>query len=426
MSLHAIDDAVAVVLAGGRGSRLAPLTDHCAKPALPFAGSFRTMDFVLSNCLNSGLNRIGVLTQYHSSSLIRYLSRSWQPLYTGPYRSLDIWPAEQRPDPHWFEGTADAVYRNLDQIQRYRPRHVLVLAADHVYRMDYRAMLDEHERRGASVSIGCIEVAASQCRHFGVMRVHDDGYIRRFVEKPASPMDLMTTQGGVIASMGIYVFETSTLVDLLSEDAGQPGSHHDFGRDIIPRLVRSGSTAVRAHRFHDPAADGPAYWRDVGTLDAYWHAHLEMAQPCPPIDLADPAWPVRGETTASAPPRLMCDPVSGQPSVSFNSLIAPGCEIQGALVRESVLYPHVHVGGRSVIERSVVLPGARIGADCRISNAIVCAGHHVPAGTVVGEERQADAVTCLRSEGGIAVVTPGGTYAAEDGRSEAYLPVHWH
>lgn len=398
------DDTLVVIMAGGRGSRLAPLTDLRCKPALPFGGSWRTVDFVLSNCLHSGLHRIGVLTQYHAYSLIRHLSREWQPVFAGPDRGLEVWPAEQRPHADWYCGTANAVYQNLDIVRRYRPRRVLVLAADHVYRMDYRELIEAHERSGASVTVGCIEVPRSESRHFGVMVTDGTGRIVKFAEKPANPLGMTTPDGNVLASMGIYLFDADTLLATLERDAGRCDSGHDFGGDIVPDLIANARTPVCAHAFGDGAEETP-YWRDIGTLDSYWRAHMDLVQPDSALDIHDPDWPILGGNGALPPPRLMSDPRTGQPAVIFNSLVAGGCRLDGMLARDSVLFPNVSVGAGSVLERCVVLPGARIGRGCRLSDTIVDEDCELPDGTVIGQDRARDARYCEMSEHGVAVVS---------------------
>jgi len=397
-------DVLAVVMAGGRGSRLGPLTEMRCKPALPVAGGYRTIDFVMANCLNSSLSTVGILTQYNAYSLIRHLTETWL-AGMGPHGGVEIWPAEQRTTQDWYSGTANAVFQNLDLITARAPRYVLVLAADHVYTMDYRPLIDFHITQGAEVSVGCVEVAVSEARHFGVMAVDDSQRIVSFREKPRDPRGMTTPEGRVLASMGIYVFNTETLVEALRRDAVREASGHDFGHDIIPRLIADPNRRVSGYPFRDPRTGEHGYWRDIGTVENYWQTHMELLEEHPPIDLGCPGWPIRTPANGLPAARLLEDTPGGQPTVIINSIVAAGCTLQGTLVRNCVLFPHVSVQGESVLEHTVILPGARIGRGCRLRNTIVEEGAVVPAGTVTGEYADEDRMRFVVSENGIVLIT---------------------
>jgi glucose-1-phosphate adenylyltransferase len=337
MASPSYDDVLVAVLAGGRGTRLGDLTRECSKPALPFGARYRIVDFVLSNCINSGMHRIGVLTQYHAYSLIQYLTRAWQ-VRSCESREIEIWPADQRSDPEWYLGTANALYQNLDIIRDKGPRYLLVLAADHVYKMDYRRLIDFHFMRGADMTVACVEYPKSESRHFGVMAVDDTQRIVRFSEKPLEPVGLVNRNGRVLVSMGVYVFNTETLIDALVEDAHRSGSSHDFGHDVIPALIDDPQRLVAAYAFRDAHNTRPAYWRDIGTVDSYWRAHMDLVQPEPEWNMADGAWPLRTSAPALPPARMLSDPNSGEPSVSIKSMVAEGCVLAGALLRDSLVH----------------------------------------------------------------------------------------
>ncbi|MDR3415079.1 MAG: sugar phosphate nucleotidyltransferase [Nevskia sp.] len=355
-------DTLALVLAGGRGTRLGSLTARRAKPAVPIAGKYRIIDFTLSNCLNSGISQIGVLTQYMAHSLLPHL-QSWNSSREVSIRAL---PAR---DGSEYLGTADAVYQNRDLIRTRMPAHVVVLAADHVYKMDYAAMLEAHLQRRAQVTVGCVEVPVEAAREFGVMAVDGHGRIRAFAEKPQCPQPIPGKPGRALASMGIYIFDTAFLLKALDEDAARQGSSRDFGKDVIPDAVaRARVYAYRLHDLHRPEQDG--YWRDVGTIDAYWRTNLELTGDASVLDLDDPAWPLLG------------GPMGGP--VPHGSIVAE------ASVRRSVLFHGVRVGADSLIESSIILPGARVEGGCTIRNAIVDEGCHLPSGTVIGVNPEHD------------------------------------
>ena len=400
-------DAMALVLAGGRGTRLKELTDRRAKPAVHFGGTARIIDFALSNALNSGIRRIGVATQYKAHSLIRHLQRGWSFLRPERNESFDILPASQQlSQSQWYEGTADAVWQNLDILRRYPLGHVVVLAGDHVYKMDYGPMLEQHARSGADVTVGCIEVPREQAAGFGCMRVNGRDEILYFVEKPNDPPTLPDKPDRVLASMGIYVFGAERLYAELARDAADPRSAHDFGKDIIPWLVQHG-TAV-AHRFSrscvksDPAAED--YWRDVGTLDAFFEANLDLTSVVPALDLYDRRWPI-WTTAEMLPPAKFVHDVEGRRGEAISSLVASGCIVSGALVRRSLLSVGVRVNSWASLENAVVMPHATIGRGARLRNVVVDSDVAIPPGLVVGEDAQADAARFRRTEKGVCLIT---------------------
>ena len=409
---HAADiplarSAMAYVLAGRRGSRLMELTDKRAKPAVFFGGKSRIIDFALSNALNSGIRHIGVATQYKAHSLIRHLQRGWNFFRPERNESFDILPASQRvSETQWYAGTADAVFQNIDIIQSYAPRHIVILAGDHVYKMDYEKMLRQHVERGADVTVGCIEVPRAEATGFGVMRVDATDRITSFLEKPKDPPGMPDRPDKALASMGIYVFETRFLFDQLRRDAADPHSSHDFGRDIIPYLVRHG-TAV-AHRFARSCVrsggEPEAYWRDVGTVDAYWEANIDLTALVPALDLYDQSWPIwtYGEVT---PPAKFVHDEEGRRGHALNSLVAGGCIVSGATLRRSLLFTGVRVHSYASVEEAVILPQVEIGRSARLSKVVVDRGARIPPGLVVGEDAGLDARRFRRTERGVCLIT---------------------
>jgi glucose-1-phosphate adenylyltransferase len=361
-------DTLSLVLAGGNGTRLGSLTRWNCKPAVAFAGHFRNIDFTLSNCFNSNLRRVAVLTQYKAQTLIGHIHQGWDVVSRRAGEFVDVWPAQQRLHQSWYAGTADAVFQNLDLVLAQRTKYTLVLAGDHIYKMDYRKLLDQHVARAADVTVGAIPVSIEEASSFGVLGLDAGGRVRTFIEKPA-PSALSPAQPTVMASMGIYVFNTDFLVDRLTRDARNSSSAHDFGRDILPAAVRE--SRVDAYLFSD-------YWRDVGTIDAYWQAHMELLSPEPPLDLYESTWPISTLPEQLPPARLTR---AGHVS---NSLLAAGVVVRGASVTNSVLSTNVSVDVDSVIDQAVLLPGARIGAGCRIRRAIVDANVVVAPGSVIG------------------------------------------
>ena len=401
-----IRDAMAYVLAGGRGSRLLELTDVRAKPAVYFAGKSRIIDFALSNALNSGIRRIGVATQYKAHSLIRHLQRGWNFLRPERNEGFDILPASQRSGDNWYAGTADAIFQNIDIIEGYGPKYIVVLAGDHVYKMDYAVMLSQHVDRGADVTVGCIEVPRQEATGFGVMHVDNADRVVDFVEKPADPPGMPDKPDMALASMGIYVFATRFLIEQLRRDAADAGSSHDFGKDIIPHLVRTGN--VLAHRFTSSCVrsgnEREAYWRDVGTLDAYWEANIDLTAVTPQLDLYDREWPIWTYAEITPPAKFVHDQ-EGRRGEAVSSLVSGGCIVSGAFLRQTLLFTNVHVHSFARVENAVILPDADIGRGARLRNVIVEKGVRIPADLVVGEDPDEDAKRFRRTENGVCLIT---------------------
>lgn len=386
---------LALVLAGGKGTRLGELTRRHAKPAIPFGGIYRNIDFTLSNCVNSGLRRVAVLTQYMSQSLMEHLQEAWSFLPRELGEFIDVWPAQQRVHEAWYRGTADAVLQNVDLIRRINPEHLLVLAGDHVYAMDYRPMLAWHRASGADVTVACVERPALEAAgRLGVLDLDDAGRVTRFVEKPA-PEALPPAVEPVLVSMGIYVFSTRYLLRLFAL-AEQPGWNVcDFGRDVLPAVLRD--ARVFGHVFRAAGGDGPGYWRDVGTIGSYWQAHMEWISPTPPLDPGDPRWPVWTRQVRLPPARIMLSRAGG--GAVCNVALSPGCHVIDATVRNSVLSPGVTVEPGAVVEDSVLLPNASVGRGAWVCRAVVAGDVRIPAGAVVGGGAARDAQF---------EVTPGG------------------
>jgi glucose-1-phosphate adenylyltransferase len=387
---------LALVMAGGNGSRLGALTRWESKPALPFGGHYRNVDFTLSNAVNSGIRRIALLTQYKAHSLIQHVQQGWSFLRPELGELIEVWPAQQRRNANWYAGTADSVYQNIDLIERLAPERVLVLAGDHIYQMDYGPMLETHDDAGLGATIGCIEVPVAAARELGVLVTDATGRIRHFAEKPTQPLALAGRPDTALASMGIYVFDRDLLIDLLHVDAEDPTSSHDFARDVLPMLLRSYGAA--AFPFRDARSGRSGYWRDVGSADGFWQANLELLADSPPIDLHDREWPICSRAPQRPPARFVGEGRASQ------SIVAGGCWIAGR-VEQSVLSTDNIVEDGSVVRRSVVLPDARIGRDCRVANAIIGTGCVIPDGTIIGENRQADATLGEITPLGVAVVT---------------------
>ncbi|MGH7085972.1 MAG: glucose-1-phosphate adenylyltransferase [Acetobacteraceae bacterium] len=398
---------MAYVLAGGRGSRLMELTAKRAKPAVFFGGKSRIIDFCLSNALNSGIRRIAVATQYKAHSLIRHLNRGWTFLRVERNESFDILPASQRvAEDRWYLGTADAVAQNIDIIESYDPKFIVVLAGDHVYKMDYEAMLYQHIDQEADVTIGCIEVPRLEASGFGVMHVDDDDRILAFIEKPKDPPAMPGKPDRALASMGIYVFETRFLIDQLRRDTADPNSSHDFGKDLIPYLVRHGKAV--AHPFSRScvrsADEQTPYWRDVGTVDSYWAANIDLTEVVPDLNLYDRQWPIWTYAEITPPAKFVHD-VDGRRGQAMASLISGGCIVSGSTLRRSLLFTGVHVHSWATVENAVVLPYVEIGRSARLSNVVIDRGVRIPEGLVVGEDPEVDARRFRRTEGGISLIT---------------------
>ena len=400
-------DAMAYVLAGGRGSRLAELTDNRAKPAVYFGGKSRIIDFALSNALNSGIRRIGVATQYKAHSLIRHLQRGWNFLRPERNESFDILPASQRVSEfQWYEGTADAVFQNIDIIASYSPEYMVILAGDHIYKMDYELMLREHVERGADVTVACMEVPRGTASDFGVMAVDESDRITAFVEKPADPPALPGRPDASLVSMGIYVFDTAVLFDQLRRDAAAAGSTRDFGKDIIPHIVKHGKAV--AHRFADScvrsADEASAYWRDVGTIDAYWEANIDLTDVVPELDLYDRAWPISTYSEITPPAKFVHD-VDGRRGSAVASLVSGDCIVSGAAIQRSLLFTGVRAHSFATLDEAVVLPFCRIGRGARLTKVVIDRGVDIPDGLVVGEDDVLDAKRFRRTDSGVCLVT---------------------
>jgi glucose-1-phosphate adenylyltransferase len=398
---------MAYVLAGGRGSRLLELTDWRAKPAVHFGGTSRIIDFALSNALNSGIRRIGVATQYKAHSLIRHLQRGWNFFRVERNESFDILPASQRvSDGAWYKGTADAVYQNIDIIESYAPKFIVILAGDHVYKMDYEPMLVQHVEQQADVTIGCLTVPVGDASAFGIMHVDEGDRVLSFVEKPDKPPTMVGNSEMALASMGIYVFDTAFLVDELRRDAADPNSSHDFGNDIIPYLVRNGKSV--AHQFDRScvrnANGATCYWRDVGTLDAYWAANMDLTDILPQLDLYDRNWPIWTFAEITPPAKFVHDQ-DGRRGHAVSSLVSGGCVVSGATVRQSLLFTRVHLRSYSQVENAVILPDVDVGRGAQLDRVIVDRGVRIPAGLVVGEDPEADAARFRRTKAGVCLIT---------------------
>ena len=412
-------DTLALILAGGRGSRLKHLTAWRAKPAVPFGGKFRIIDFPLSNCINSGIRRVGVLTQYKAHSLILHIQRGWGFLRGEFNEFVELLPAQQRVVSNWYEGTADALYQNLDILRNHNPSYVLILAGDHIYRMDYGTMIAQHVESQADLTVGCIEVPLEQAKEFGVMTVEDDGRIREFLEKPQNPQPSPGRTDVALASMGIYVFNTGFLFEQLIRDADTPTSAHDFGKDIIPNVIDR--YRVMAYPFRESAGDKDgdkdqdkdqdkggdkqAYWRDVGTIDAFWKANLELTGITPELNLYDESWPIWTYQEQLPPAKFIFDD-DDRRGMAVDSMVSGGCIISGSVVRHSLLFSLVRVNSYSYLEDAVVLPEVDIGRNCRIKKAVIDRGCVIPEGTVIGEDPQADAERFYVTPGGVVLVCP--------------------
>ena len=400
-------DAMAYVLAGGRGSRLKELTDRRAKPAVYFGGKARIIDFALSNALNSGIRRISVATQYQAHSLIRHLQRGWNFFRPERNESFDILPASQRvSETQWYEGTADAVYQNIDIIEDYGVEYMVILAGDHIYKMDYELMLQQHVDSGAQVTIGCLEVPRMEATGFGVMHVNEKDEIIAFVEKPADPPAIPGNPDMALASMGIYVFHTKFLMDLLRRDAADPNSSRDFGKDIIPYIVEHGKAV--AHRFTASCVrsdfEREAYWRDVGTVDAYWQANIDLTDVTPELDIYDSTWPIWTFAEIKPPAKFVHDDENRRGS-AISSLVSGDCIISGSSLQKSLLFTGVRANSYSRLEGAVVLPDVRVGRRAQLRNVVIDRGVVIPEGLIVGEDPELDAKRFRLSSGGICLIT---------------------
>jgi len=396
-------DTLALIMAGGRGERLKHLTLWRAKPAVPFGGKFRIIDFPLSNCMNSDIRRVGVLTQYKAHSLIQHIQKGWGFLRGEFGEFVELLPAQQRIETSWYAGTADAVYQNIDIIRNHNPRYVLILAGDHVYKMDYGPMLAYHVDRNADMTVGCIEVPLDRASAFGVMTVGADGRVARFIEKPAQPEPMPGQPGVALASMGIYVVNTEFLYEQLIRDADRADSAHDFGRNIIPAIL--GTARVVAYPFRDVQNGRRAYWRDVGTVDAFWEANMELIGVTPELNLYDQEWPIWTYQEQLPPAKFVFDD-DDRRGMAVDSMVSGGCIISGAVVRHSLLFSNVYVDSYSTLADSVVMPNVSVGQHCRLRKVVIEKGCNIPDGTVIGEDPEADARKYYVTSGGVIVVTP--------------------
>ena len=394
---------LAIVLAGGRGSRLKQLTTWRAKPAMPFGGKFRIIDFTLSNCINSGVRQVAVLTQYKAHSLLRHIQNGWGFLRGQFGEFIELLPAQQRIESSWYLGTADAVYQNLDIIRSHNPEYVLVLAGDHVYKMDYGDMLAYHLAHDADLTVGCLEVPLEEGKAFGVMGIDQQSRIVTFVEKPEEPSPIPGRPDVALASMGIYVFKTDVLLERLIQDSDDKNSDHDFGKNIIPSMIDEGR--VFAYRFADGHGERQSYWRDVGTVDGYWGANLELVGVDPELNLYDKEWPIWTYQEQVPPAKFVFDDHDCR-GMAVDSMVSGGCIISGATIRSSLVFTNVHVERHSVIEKSVILPEVSIGKNCIIRNAIIDKGCIIPAGTRIGVDPAEDAARFYISPGGVVLVVP--------------------
>jgi len=404
---HLTQHAYAIVLAGGRGSRLHQLTDWRAKPAVPFAGKLKIIDFALSNCVNSGIRRIGVLTQYKAQSLIRHIERGWGFMATTLGEYVDIIPAQQQHGASWYSGTANAVWQNIDVVLENRPDHVLVLGGDHVYKMDYGVMLKEHVASGVRLSVACIEVPLEQASELGVMVVDGADRVVGFTEKPRRPTPAPGRPTHALVSMGIYVFDTAFLAEVLERDAADPNSSHDFGKDILPGLI--GHQPMHAHRFVRSCVNmvgGHPYWRDVGTLDGFWEANLDLTKVVPDLNLYDDDWPILSLQPQLAPAKFVFDDV-GRRGIAVDSLVSSGCIVSGATVRRSVLFSKVRVDDGALVEDSVVLPNVSVGRYATVRRAIIDKYCRLPERFEVGLDAASDRARGFHvTERGVTLVTP--------------------
>jgi glucose-1-phosphate adenylyltransferase len=396
-------DTLALILAGGRGSRLKQMTAWRAKPAVPFGGKFRIIDFPLSNCMNSGIRRVGVLTQYKAHSLLQHIQRGWGFLRGEFGEFVELLPAQQRIQSSWYAGTADAIYQNLDIIRIHNPEYVLILAGDHIYKMDYGPMIAQHVENGADMTVGCLEVDLQVAQAFGVMTTDEYGRVLEFHEKPESPSPMPGSDDTALASMGIYVFNTRFLFEQLIKDADNIKSSHDFGHDIIPAIISN--YRVFTYPFRDESSNQQAYWRDVGTVDAFWAANLELIGVTPELNLYDEEWPIWTYQEQMPPAKFIFDDEDRR-GMAVDSMVSGGCLISGATVRHSLLFSNVKVNSYSVLQHAVVLPDVDIGRHCSIQNAVIDKGCQIPAKTVIGEDAKQDAERFHVTPGGVVLVTP--------------------
>ena len=397
-----VDDSLVIVLAGGAGERLYPLTKDRAKPAVYFGGPYRIIDFALSNCINSGLRRIFIATQYKSLSLNRHIRMGWGIVSEELGEFVEILPPQKRVSEHWYQGTADAVYQNLYSIMRENPRHLIVLSGDHVYKMDYARMLRFHEDHGAAVTLAALEVPLADASRFGIVAVDEQDRVSGFQEKPQTASAIPGSPDLALASMGVYIFDTDVLVQALEADANQ-ATAHDFGKDIIPALIHD--APVYAHRFYDENKKASKYWRDIGTLDAYFEANMDLCHVNPEFNLYDPEWPLRTYQPQAPPAKFVFAEAGRRCGQALDSVISPGCIVSGATILGSVLCPNVRVHSFSHIEQCIIMPGVRIGRHARIRRAIIDRDVLIPRGALIGYNEAEDRRRHTVTDSGIVVVT---------------------
>lgn len=399
-------DVLAVLLAGGAGERLYPLTRNRAKPAVPFGGVYRIIDFTLSNCMNSGVRRIHVLVQYKSNSLVRHIRSAWDVMRPEYGEYIDIIPPQMRINDSWYLGTADAIHQNLYSIDQEDPKHVLILSGDHIYKMDYAKMLESHQNQRADLTIATIEVPIDEGNRFGVVQVDTSGRIIGFEEKPDDPKPLPERPDKALASMGIYVFETGALKAAVQADADSDSSH-DFGKDIIPRLVKT--HRVFAYNFRDENKKEAKYWRDVGTIDAYWEANMDLVSVEPVFNLYDKGWPLRTQMAQLPPAKFVFGDEGQRFGVAVDSVVSQGCIVSGGMVRKSVLSPEVHVHSFSSVDESILMNGVCIGRRARVRRAIIEKNIHIPEDAIIGYDLEKDAKHYRVTQKGVVVVeSPNG------------------
>jgi len=413
-----MENVLTLILAGGKGTRLEPLTNDRAKPGVPFGGTFRIIDFPLSNCLNSNLRKILVLTQYKAASLDRHLQQAWNFLCRELNEFIDVLPPQQRLGEHWYRGTADAVYQNIYTIEQYEPEHLLILSGDHIYKMDYSKLMADHLSSNADCTIGCIPVSLDEGRSFGVMGIDRDYWVRQFLEKPFDPAPIPDDSQRCLASMGIYVFKTSFLLNELCRNATVHQTSHDFGKDVIPAIIDR--HRVRAYPFRDRNTGDEYYWRDVGTLDAYYEAQMDLISVNPQLNLYDYTWPIRGYHPPLPPPKFVfADETANPPRVghALDSIVCPGCILSGGVVSHSVLSHNVRVNSWSRVTDSILFESVNIGRHAQVHRAIIDKGVHVPAGTVIGLDHNLDLARGLTvTESGITVVPKWHVFPEESTR----------
>lgn len=396
-------NTLALIMAGGRGERLKQLTQWRAKPSVPFGGKFRIIDFPLSNCINSGIRRVGVVTQYKSHSLMLHVQKSWGHLRSEFGEFVELLPAQQRIESSWYAGTADSIYQNLDIIRSHSPDYVLILAGDHIYKMDYGTMLAQHVESEADVTVGCIEVPLEKASAFGVMEVEENNRIRSFVEKPHDPQPMPGRPNEALCSMGIYIFNTDLLFELLIRDADSRNSSHDFGKDVIPHAIEK--YCVYAYPFTTANSEIQAYWRDVGTVDAFWEANLELIGITPELNLYDDEWPIWTHQEQLPPAKFIFDD-DDRRGMAVDSMVSGGCIISGATVCHSLLFSNVTIDNYTKVDSSVILPDVIIGKSCVINHAIIDKGCVIPDGTIIGKNKEDDKERYYVSPNGIVLVTP--------------------